>query len=199
MITFGPDIETTGKNPFEHKLITIQLRRKGETHVWKEWESNERSTILAFLEFYRGIPRSVKKGGDTFVAFNALHFDIPFIIVRAQKTGVTAREFWSEEWIYNNLVRWPVILDLYQLLGDKLMGYAKWRGCLVGTFAEYTNKQMPEFYARGEYQKIIQYVEDEMVSLEKTYSKVLQERFYHQLEELRSKAATVPDTLAAEA
>lgn len=124
-----------------------------------------RPSARAVLEYWRTIKRKVQAGGDTFVAFNALHFDIPFMLIRAIKTGVTKRDFWGEKWLWNEPVRYPVILDLYQLLGDKMMGYAKWRGCLVGTFSKYRNKQIPGLYEKGEYEKIIQYVEDEMMSL----------------------------------
>ncbi len=35
------DIETTGLNPFKHRILTIQLKREDEIIVWKLWEEKE--------------------------------------------------------------------------------------------------------------------------------------------------------------
>ena len=32
------DIETEGVDPFVDKVITVQVRHRGKTTIWKEWE-----------------------------------------------------------------------------------------------------------------------------------------------------------------
>ncbi len=47
-ITFF-DIEITGLDPLQSKIITIQIRRNGKTIIFKEWELGESEMIESFL------------------------------------------------------------------------------------------------------------------------------------------------------
>jgi len=40
MLTFGYDVEATGTDPFENKIITIQYRRCSQNHIFKIWDYN---------------------------------------------------------------------------------------------------------------------------------------------------------------
>ena len=183
-VVFGPDIETTGLDPFTCKILTIQLRKEGCNHIWAEWrDGGEADIIQKFLDFWETIPRSKKRGGYTFVAYNVLHFDIPFIVERSRILGLNNLEF-----LWDSLVRYPVYLDLYQLLGDSLMKFARWKGLLIGKADEWSGKDVPKFYKKKEFSKIIEYVNDELESFERIYEAIRKEPFYKQLRNLRLKA-----------
>lgn len=187
MITFGYDIETTGLNPYENKIITIQFRRNNKNYIWKEWKNGEKQMILDFLNEWKKIPRSKKKGGDTFVAFN-VKFDITFLLIRALILKLNKEPGWNDDYIWQNIAHGPAWLDLYQLLGDQLMSFAKWRKCLVGSLHDTKNDQIPLFYQNKEYEKIESYVKDELLTLENVYNTLIKEPFYGELKNLREKA-----------
>ncbi len=187
VLTFGYDIETTGLNPFENEIITIQFRRGATNHLFKAWESNENEIIFQFLESWKTIPRSIRGGGDFFVAFN-VKFDTTFLFVRATKHKMHERLGWNERLLWENVVHGPSFIDMYQLLGDQLMNFAKWRRCLVGTFGRYKNAQIPIFYREKKFDIIEEYINDELLSLENVYSAVMREPFYEQLLKLREEA-----------
>jgi hypothetical protein len=186
-VVFGLDIETTGLNPFRDKIITIQLRIRGQNHIWTEWgEDGEAKVISNFLNFWETIPRSKRIGGATFVGFNVLHFDIPFITERYRILGLPHPEL-----VWKSLVHYPIYVDLYQLLGDNLMGFARWKGLLVGKAEKAlkcSGKDIPAFYENGEHGKILEYINDEMESLEKIYYAMKEDPFYKKLLKLRLKA-----------
>ena len=131
--------------------------------------------------------RSIKSGGDWFVAFN-VRFDITFLLTRALILELNKEHGWTNEYIWQNIAHGPSWLDLYQLLGDQLMSFAKWRNCLSGSLHDTKNREIPLLYENKEYEKIESYVEDELITLEKIYNAVSKEQFYIQLRELRDRA-----------
>jgi hypothetical protein len=183
MITFGYDLETTGTDPFRHKIITIQYRRDGRNFVYKIWDyENEKELILNFLNDWKTIRRSRKLGGDLFVVYN-FKFDGPFLLTRCILNGIYEVGEWSQ-YLWEDIIHGPAILDLYQLLGDQLLPFAKVRGCLMGSYAEYKSADIPKFFERKEYEKIEKYVNDELCSLEKIYSAIIKEPFWKELQKL---------------
>jgi uncharacterized protein YprB with RNaseH-like and TPR domain len=101
------DIETTGLNPFEHKVLTIQLKEERKpTILWKLWEEeNETDLVAKFLNCLRNIRRY-----DSIIGYNCLQFDVPFIASRLATYGLIDREKYQV--LYNR--NWK---DLYQHLG----------------------------------------------------------------------------------
>lgn len=185
-VAFGPDIETYGKvslNPFKSKIITIQLRINGKNYIWKEWKDGEQKMLLNFLNFWSKLPRSKKKNGFTFVGYNMLKFDIPFMLVRASLLDLE-KKGWSLEKLWNNLIHGPCYIDLYQLLGDNFKKFKMWKKCLVGSYSKYSNKDIKKFYQNKEFEKIEEYVNDELLSLEKIYNAIKKEKFFSELKKL---------------
>ena len=185
-VAFGPDIETYGEdslNPFKSKIITIQLRINGKNYIWKEWEMGERDMLINFLNFWSGLPRSKKKNGFTFVGYNLLKFDIPFILIRSRILGLE-KYGWSWERLWEELVHGPHYVDLYQFLGDNFKKFAKWKECLLGEYSRYSNKDIKKFYKNKEFNKIEEYVDDELLSFEKIYEAIKNEKFYQELKNL---------------
>ena len=43
------DIETTGLNPFEDRILTIQMKRGNDVTVWKLWEEKDEMSLIAGL------------------------------------------------------------------------------------------------------------------------------------------------------
>ena len=64
MPNFYFDIETTGLNPRQDKILTIQFQEldrntgepKGELIIFKEWESSEKNIIAKFLSKTNKLP-----------------------------------------------------------------------------------------------------------------------------------------------
>ena len=76
------DMETTGLNPFDCKVITIQMKRGDHISIWKEWETDELNVIQTFLKFLRTVP-----GDEAILGCNNLKFDVPFVAQRLTKHG----------------------------------------------------------------------------------------------------------------
>jgi len=186
METFGYDLETSGTNPFKDKIITIQFRRGGQNYVFKIWDyENERDMILDFLNEWKRIPRSIRKGGDTFVVYN-FKFDGPFLLTRCIVNKILEVDEWRE-YLWENIIHGPAFLDLYQLLGDKLLPFAKVRKCLVGSFGKYRSEDIPRLYKEEKYGEIEAYVNDELETFEKVYQEILNQPFFQELQKLKEE------------
>lgn len=186
---FGPDIETTGTSPQDSELVTIQYRQDGELYLYRRWEyESERDLLLDWLNDWKRIKRSRRRGGAQFIGFNVLKFDVPFLLWKAQQYDIASEPNWSEQLVWENIAHGPAYLDLAQLLGDDMLGFAEWRNLTVGTYGEYQSAQIPKFYERAEYDKIEMYIRDEMATFEQVFSEIQQEPFYQMLMELRDEA-----------
>lgn len=58
------DIETTGLNPFNDGLVTIQIKLGSQIRIWKRWEIGELEMIDAFMRVLEEI-RWMLKFWDT--------------------------------------------------------------------------------------------------------------------------------------
>ena len=171
------DIETTGLDPFESKIITIQVRVNGENIIWKEWKLGERGVIEAFFEFTDNVFRNTTK----FVGYNILRFDIPFINERMKILGLDDKEYWMR---LNRQISW---LDLYQFLGDDYGRFRQWKSGLTGNEYEVTNKDIPQLYEEGNHDRIMGYINDELEGFENVFNATKNQNFYKELMVLRRK------------
>lgn len=175
-ITFF-DTETTGLDPFKSKLVTIQLRRKGKTKIFKEWELGEAGVLKSFFIFLDRIRRKE----ETLVGYNVLKFDLPFIIQRLQKLGAFSQRRWKL------LCYWVHWVDLYQLLGDAYFKFAEWSLRLAGLKQKVSGKDVPQLYANRKFSSIVRYVKNELKAMETVYTKVMEHPIYRAFLELRER------------
>jgi DNA polymerase III epsilon subunit-like protein len=187
LITFGYDIETTGPNPFENKLVTIQYRRNDQNYIFKIWDygSSERDLIIHFLSEWNKISYRLSSGGDYFVTYN-LRLDAPFLLTRCLLNDI-ATNIESRKHLWNILIHGPVFLDLYQLLGDELARFDSWISRFGLTPGRFRNSDIPHMYNSAKYSEIEEYVNDELLGLEKMYLAVVREPFFQELQRLRRK------------
>jgi len=169
------DIETTGLNPYRDKVVTVQVRRGGVTTVWREWELGEPGVIEGFF----GFTDSVFRKRTHFVGYNLIKFDLPFLTRRAEANGLLGEERWR---ILNSYLH---VVDLYQLLGDHYVSAKLFYAKLAGRTQTTRNEDIPTLYHQGSYQKIEEYIENEMQSMELLYQALLKQDFYQRLVQLR--------------
>lgn len=188
MITFGYDLESTGPDPFENKIVTIQYRRNKENYVFKIWDydQSERELISRFLKSWESIPLHLSRGGDYFVMYN-LRLCAPFLLTRCILNDIGKGDLEERKHLWNCLVHTPAFLDLYQLLGDKFTRFDHWRKLFGLGTSSFKNSDIPHLYNEKRYLEIEDYVCDELVAMEKLYDTLSKESFFAELEKLRIK------------
>ena len=155
------DIETTGLNPFNDGLVTIQIKEGGYVIVWKRWEVSELGMIGGLMELLKHIPRD-----DPILGYNILKFDLPFIAIRLLLLGKADGRLWSSFYERN----W---IDLYQLLGDQYRNLDFWlaRFNIVRT-CEVRGCDIPRLFTLERYDKITLHAMDDIVSCERLYTEL---------------------------
>jgi uncharacterized protein YutE (UPF0331/DUF86 family) len=67
--------------------------------------------------------------------------------------------------------------------------FAQWRNCLTRTYADVESAQIPQFFEHGEYDRIEDYVTDELATFEQVFRALESEPFYEELQKLQEEAA----------
>lgn len=178
-ITFF-DVETTGLDPFQSKIITIQIRRNGKTTIFKEWELGEPEMIESFFDFVK----EIRRREEIFIGYNILKFDVPFLVQRLHGLEIFDKQKWK---ILCHELRW---VDLYQLLGDAYYTFYRFGDWfkLAGMQTRVPGRDIPRLYTRKKFDKIIEHVEVEMKAMEIVYSKIVELPFYEELRKIREEA-----------
>lgn len=83
----GVDIETTGLNPWEDKVITMAMCSEDESDVAFDDVDDERRLLMQIEEYMRQTPI------DRLVGWNISEFDLPFLAVRFVLNGVDLAPF----------------------------------------------------------------------------------------------------------
>jgi len=189
MLVYGYDLETTGFSPFEDDIISAQYSHDdGTVSFYPSWEyESERELIVDFLDDWAGIKRKrIGADGALFVGFNILGFDAPFLFLKCITTdGVLDDLGWSYEDCWNQIYRWPSYLDLAHLLGADFIGMEAVRGELVGTQGDFAGEDVPEYYEKGEYEVIEEYVRDELAAMAAIYEELRDSDFFEELMGIR--------------
>ena len=152
------DIETTGLNCRQHKIITIQYQcfdtrtglPKEDLVILKEWESSEKEIIERFNEF-----AEFGQGSWKFVMVGTnLNFDLGFLRYKLLKL---LNLDIAEASVYQN----HPFIDLVGVF--KLLNRGKFRGAKLCLFMGKPDNGslVPEWYRSKEYDKIIDYIHEE--------------------------------------
>lgn len=159
------DIETTGLDPKEDQIITIQYQRlgmvsgrmEGPLHILKAWESSEKEVLEVFLPVFNS------GGPFSFVAIGTnLPFIYSFIVERAR-----IHDLDPPDPLY--LMGKKPYLDLKPLL--VMMNKGSFKGASLDTFMElsYRGEEIPRFYFDKDYNRIISCITEEAEKFQKLY------------------------------
>lgn len=159
MTNYYLDIETTGFNKEEDKIITIQfqeLDKSGEVCgpliILKEWEMGESEMIKTF---YKRLFRS--SNWDFVPCGTNLIFDLTFLWSKFKKYELDVCSL--DEYIYNK----PIIDIKHTLIIANNLEF-KGSGLDQMTNKKTDGKAIPEFYKNMEYNKIESYIKNETES-----------------------------------
>lgn len=175
MTIFGPDIEATGTDPFEHELLSIQYRNSDsdENHIYLRWDYDSEADLLFdfFMDYYE-IPWKRTDGAPLRVGYRVTDFDLPFILVRSYETNVFERIRAGPGFVWTNVIAGPSYLDLSHLLGADMASFEEWRRELVDTESPSGGGEIPDLYEQGKYDRIEDYIVDELEAMEEVYEAV---------------------------
>lgn len=152
MTDFFFDIETTGLDPYQHKLLTIQIKKDNDIAIWKLWdEDNETVVINNFLKYLQRVPKY-----ENIYGFNCLKFDVPFISAKLSIYDMMDRgnyhTLYDKKWI-----------DLLQCLGGNYIGMDKWLHLYrIKRRCSSTGKDVPRLFNEGNFTEIEKHAIDDL-------------------------------------
>lgn len=177
MTQFYFDIETTGFNPEEDKIITIQYQKLDfngkpleDLKILKEWEVSEKDIIELF---YR-ILRIEDNWGFIPIGTNLI-FDLTFLWDKFKKYNLEVPSL--SKFLYDK----PLIDIKYSLIMANSLKF-KGAGLDQMTNKESNGKMIPEWYEDKEYKKIENYVIKEAESFLEFFEKMV-----NKLKELKNE------------
>ena len=171
MGTIYLDIETTGLDYVNDKIVTIQLQENNnQVEIYKSWESSEKCILEKLV---KRLAEILNKGFTCCVGFNTLTFDIPFLLSRCIHNEIKNQNelisiFYRKlahydikqillpqhEWRFKGL-NWDYVLDLF--------GYPTKKG---------HGSQIPIWFEEKKFEKIISYIESEFPPMVTIYWKL---------------------------
>lgn len=171
---FYLDIETTGLDFKQDQIITIQLagidninKKFWNKFILKNLDDNEQKIVSDFWEIYRKNTSNSIFGFVT-VGYN-LQFDLTFLWVKAQKYGIDTGFKTFEDLIF----KIPSI-DLRQSVIMMKQGEFKGTALSKITSKKDDGNVILKYYSQNEWDKINDYIMDEMNAFEKFYFEMLE-------------------------
>ena len=154
------DIESSGLNPKEDKILTIQYQKLdtygnpiGELIILKEWESSEEDIIKKFYNVF------VTESVWNFIPImqNPI-FDFSFLLEKFRKYDLKI-----DERELDFLFRLPIV-DLHPVL--VIINNMSFKGSGLNSMTEKKGEGgfIPDLYAQKEYAKIEEYIKQETAS-----------------------------------
>jgi|SRR3989344_5920599 len=156
MTNYYLDIETTGLDPKESKIITIQFQKldrytgkpEGDLVILKEWESSEKEILSDFIEM-TGIINAEDDFNFVSTGYN-LGFEHNFLKERTKINGLPVIDILNKPFI--DLRSIGILMNSGQFKGSGL-------DKITGKKSDGSN--IPNWYLTKEYQKIIDYILNE--------------------------------------
>lgn len=151
------DIETTGLDPYESKVILVGAKDGPDIKMWRLWKiQDEGRLILSAIDYIEEIE-------ETIVGFNNLKFDVPFMLERLRILKLWKPSLWeifSRKWF-----------DLYQYLGNDFRSLRYWlrEAGIERAGPEVRGKDVPIFYERKEFEKIEAHNIDDLKTSEQLF------------------------------
>lgn len=156
------DIETTGLEPDENRVICIAIRdiERGRTYCYHD--EDEAAMLEEFFLFIE------RRQPDRWIAYNT-PFDRRFLFVRAAKHSINARGFFSIT--YEDLM--PILTNGgYCYSSNNTKGLDQWAEFFLGEGKIMENGSVPEKYEQGKVQEIKDYCRDDVRITAEIWSKV---------------------------
>ena len=156
------DVETTGLNPFENKLLTVQLKRGNDIVIWKLWEEeNELDLIEKLLDRLGNISKS-----NSIYGYNCLKFDVPFVASRLTLNGALDGRSYTALYDRN----W---VDLYQFLGGSYVSMDRWLSFYgIKRDCPFRGSHVPSLFAEKRFVEIEEHAAEDVVLCEKLVEKL---------------------------
>ncbi len=173
MVMIYLDIETisTGKNiSIEDKIIIIGADVEGEKKFWKIWDYKKEEEVVG--RFYDFLEEELKKGTVWIIGFNILRFDVPLLFYKGLRLkGSEVFEIWRDCYVedmrqellplnnfkFKGLSADNVCRALRELLKEEIE-----RGEIEISEIKHKGYEVPEFYNKGEYDKIIEHLSSDI-------------------------------------
>lgn len=173
------DMETIGKHeePWRGKIITIQIRTRGETTIWKEWELGEKGVIDAFFNYLNSIVRKE----HVFIGWACTRKDVPYLNIRMREVKAFTRKRFQ---ILNFWLSW---VDFYHLLGAE---WVKFRDMSEKfKLKHWEGKHASLLYREKKFDEVVKYIESEMKAMEQLHQAFRKSPLYEELKELRGQVS----------
>jgi len=151
------DIETTGLSPHENQVVLIGMKIRRKIKLWKSWEIKDEAKMIL------DVIQEIEKTNETIIGYNNLKFDVPFILERLRILGKYEPRYWnihSKKWF-----------DLYQYLGNDYRSLRHWlkQANIKRKYPELDGKNMPNYFEREDFEKIIKHNVDDLTTSEKLF------------------------------
>ena len=165
------DIETTGFNPKEDKILTIQYQRLddrnggkpiGELIILKEWESSEEEIVKRFFDIF-----NTESSWDFIPVMQNHLFDLRFLLEKFKKYCK-----WEPKDIMAFMFQKPFIDIKYTLVMANNLSF-KNAGLdqMIGKIRD--GSKIPEWYQNKEYKRIEEYIKQETESFIKFFQEII--------------------------
>ena len=160
MIQYYLDIETTGLDPTDSKICSIQYQRLStesgaateDIVILKEWESSEENLIIEFDKLFSSVWDFVPVGQNLLFDFNFLNHK--------------KKEYLGKEYGFPFFLGKPFI-DIKPVLIMKNQGLFKGYNQSIGKTGE--GAKVPEWYRQREFQRIEDYIRKEASNFIEAY------------------------------